>query len=321
MTLGRGPSRDAETSPVVPAPDVIAPSEHDDLTALLRWLGDQAMGSRVELVCAHERRPLRAPSDVFVVRLDGCAGELSAASYLELAAAGAAVVVPTTKCPQAERTATSVAAANRLLGAWPGTPRISAEIDEQQRSRRARVYELKRLPLSRRRLLFLGGLDHCWVPDVHLDQRSRVVAALQCLNRRGWAPSATEEPLWPCASLEATGCTACGVCVRVCPTGALTLQQGDSGSGLFALEHKASRCDDCGRCVALCPTSALIRTGQGNWASLLDETSRTLATGAVRRCARCGASFAEPDPGRYCPPCAFRLANPFGSRLLAAATT
>lgn len=123
VTRGLVPSRGRETSPVIPAPDVVAPSEHDNLTALLRWLGDQATGSRVELVCAHERRPVRAPSDVFVVRLDGCAGELSAASYLELAAAGAAVVVSTAQCPQAERTATSVAAANRLLGTWPGAPR------------------------------------------------------------------------------------------------------------------------------------------------------------------------------------------------------
>ena len=321
MTRGSGPSRGRETSAVAPAPDAAAPSEHDDLTALLRWLGDQAMGARVELVCAHERGPVRAPPDVLVVRLAGCAGELSAASYLELAAAGAAVVVPTAQCPQAERTATSVAAANRLLGAWPGAPRVSERTDEQRRHRRARVYELGRLPLSRRRLLFLARLDNSCVPDVHLDQRSRVIFALQCLNRRGWAPSATKEPSLPCANLEVTGCTACGVCVRACPTAALTLEEDDSGSGLFALEHLASRCDDCGRCVALCPTRALIRTGQGDWPRLLDDKSRTLATGAVRRCAHCGASFAETDPGRYCPPCAFRLADPFGSRLPAAATT
>jgi ferredoxin len=120
---------------------------------------------------------------------------------------------------------------------------------------------------------------------------------------------------------EVTGCTACGVCVRACSTGALSLQQDDSGSGLFALEHMVSRCDDCGRCVALCPTRALVRTGQGDWARILDDKSRTLATGAVRRCGRCGVSFADTDAGLYCPPCAFRLANPFGSRVPAAATT
>lgn len=319
MVIGSpGPSRGLETTAVHPAP--VAPSEHDDLTPLLRWLGDQAVGSRVALVCAHERGPVRVAPDVLVVRLEGCVGELSAASYLELAAAGATVVVPIAECPQAERTAASVAAANRLLGAWLGAPRVGTQIDEQHRPRRARVYEIGRLPLSRRRLLFLARLDNSWVPDVHLDQRSRVVAALQCLHRRGWAPSATDEPLLPCASLEVTGCTACGVCVRACSAGALALQQDDSGSGLIALEHMASRCDDCGRCVALCPTRALTRTGQGDWVHLLDANSRTLASGAARRCARCGASFAEPDPGAYCPPCAFRLANPFGSRLPAGAT-
>ena len=158
------------------------------------------------------------------------------------------------------------------------------------------------------------------MPDVNLDQRCRVIVALQHLSRKGWTPSAIEEPPWSCASLEVTGCTACGVCVRACSTGALSLEQDDTGSGLFALEHMASRCDDCGRCVALCPTRALVRTGPGDWAAF-DDTSRTLATGALLRCARCGVSFADTDASRYCSPCAFRLANPFGSRVPAAATT
>jgi hypothetical protein len=200
VTRGKVPSGGLRIPTVVAASDVVALSEHDDLTALLRWLGDQATGSRVELVCAHERGSVRAASDVFVVRLDGCVGELSAASYLELVAAGAAVVVRTAQCPEAERTATSVAAANRLLGAWPDAPRVNAWTDEQRRHRRARVYELGQLPLSRRRLLFFARLDNLWMPEVNLDQKSRVVVALGCLSRRGWAPSATEEPSFSCAS-------------------------------------------------------------------------------------------------------------------------
>jgi hypothetical protein len=65
--------------------------------------------------------------------------------------------------------------------------------------------------------------------------------------------------------------------------------------------------------LTLCPTGALARTGQNDWAGLLEEKAQTLATVPVRRCGRCGDKLAGVDAGGYCSPCAFRLANPFGS--------
>ena len=95
---------------------------------------------------------------------------------------------------------------------------------------------------------------------------------------------------------------------------ALRLDQTDSDVGAFTLRSLVSRCVDCGRCVALCPSGVLVRTDQVNWAQLLDDTLRTVATGSVRRCAHCGGNFAGSEASQYCPPCLFRVENPFGSR-------
>jgi ferredoxin len=102
--------------------------------------------------------------------------------------------------------------------------------------------------------------------------------------------------------------------VRACPTGALRLDQPGSPAGTFALLSSVSLCLDCGRCVALCPSGVLTRTGQVDWARLVDDTSETVGTGSVRQCEICGGNFAHGEPSRYCPPCRFRIEHPFGSR-------
>jgi ferredoxin len=310
-TVLRGPGGPA-ASPE--APDGTK-NDKDDLSSLLRWLADQPDPPNVELVCAHEAGPVWAPSDALVVQLDGCAAELSAASYLEAAAGGVAqLTVLASGCLQVERIGTTIAEANRLLKTYPGVCLVACETERERRHRRAHVYDMHRLPVSRRRLLFLARLDYSWMPDVHADQRARSLAALRHLASNGASPSAMHELSAPSAALVATECTACGVCVRACPTGALSLDQTDSDVGAFTLKSLVSRCVDCGRCVSLCPSGVLIRTDQLDWAQLLDDTLKTVATGLVRRCAHCGGNFPGTEVSQYCPPCLFRMENPFRSR-------
>ena len=290
-------------------------NDKDDLTSLLRWLADQPDHPNVGLVCSHKAGPVWAPTDTFVVQLAGCAAELSPASYLEAAAGGVAqLTVLVSDCPQVERIEATIAEANRLLSAYPVVRAVACKTERERRHRRAHVYDMHRLPVSRRRLLFLARLDHSWMPDVYADQRARFLAALRHLASNRATPSALHELPAPSAVLAATECTGCGVCVRVCPTGALRLDQTDSDVGAFTLRSLVSRCVDCGRCVALCPSGVLVRTDQVNWAQLLDDTLRTVATGSVRRCAHCGGNFAGSEASQYCPPCLFRVENPFGSR-------
>jgi len=290
-------------------------NDKDDLSSLLRWLADQPDPPNVGLVCAHEAGPVWASSDALVVRLDGCAAELSPASYLEAAAGSVAqLTVLAADCPQVGRIEMSMAEANRLLSAYPGVRLVVCKTERERRQRRAHVYDMRRLPVSRRRLLFLARLDHSWMPDVHADQRARFLAALGHLAGNGASPSAMHELPAPSAFLAATECTACAVCVRACPTGALRLDQTDSDLGAFTLKSLMSRCVDCGRCVALCPSGVLVRTGQADWAQLLDDNLEIVATGSVRRCAHCGGNFAGSEASQYCPSCLFRMENPFRSR-------
>jgi ferredoxin len=313
----------ADTGQVArPAPDSVgalipgeAENDNDDLRSLLRWVADQPERPNVEIVCAHETSPEPVPKDAILVRLNGCAAELSLASYLELAASGVAkLTVLASRCPMSERIETTVVTANQLLSDCPGMSVITLETRQQRRHGRAHAYDLRRLPVSRRRLLFLGLLDHSWVPDVHAGQRARAVAALCRLRADGSLPEAMGDFFAPAALLAATACSACGVCVRACPTGALRLNQSENDPGAFALTSAWSWCTDCGRCVEFCPSGVLIRTGQVDWARLIDEEPATVAVCSVQRCGRCGGNFAGLKASQYCPPCQFRIEYPFGSR-------
>lgn len=49
-------------------------------------------------------------------------------------------------------------------------------------------------------------------------------------------------------------CTDCGVCVPLCPTGALTTDED------FQVNFKPSKCIACGMCIKACPAKAMIST-------------------------------------------------------------
>jgi ferredoxin len=112
----------------------------------------------------------------------------------------------------------------------------------------------------------------------------------------------------PHIDLAARGCTLCGVCVQACPTGALTLTP--DGPSTLTLIHDTTACNDCGRCVSLCPERALTRQHDPQGGT----TRQTLASSTVRRCTRCRGVVPGAVFGDLCEVCAFRQANPFGSR-------
>jgi ferredoxin len=106
-------------------------------------------------------------------------------------------------------------------------------------------------------------------------------------------------------------CTACGVCARVCPTGALVFEDRET---TFRLSFSASACTDCGACLDLCEPNALYRAGVPTLQELLATEPAVLRTDPLHKCDKCGAKFAGASPGKLCPTCDFRVHNPFGSR-------
>ncbi|MBN1582129.1 MAG: 4Fe-4S binding protein [Anaerolineae bacterium] len=55
--------------------------------------------------------------------------------------------------------------------------------------------------------------------------------------------------------VDVARCTGCGVCVEVCPTGAVRLMEG--GTGYYA-EIDEEKCRKCGVCVEACPVEAIV---------------------------------------------------------------
>ena len=97
----------------------------------------------------------------------------------------------------------------------------------------------------------------------------------------------------------ARGCTACEVCARACPTGAMQIRE--SGVG-WELAFHMSRCVGCGVCVEACQPQAL-RFKENLGAREAAKTPVTLHRLAKQRCGRCDRLFISSEPEEICPIC------------------
>jgi ferredoxin len=89
--------------------------------------------------------------------------------------------------------------------------------------------------------------------------------------------------------IRASGeCDACGICLLVCPTGALSAEKAEY---IWQLLHKAAACTGCGLCVSLCPHQALELFPLIDHALILNETVNTLYECRQSVCSACGCSF------------------------------
>lgn len=249
---------------------------------LLQWVA--AAEPDVVLVCDH-LDPVRAPRSHVPLRLDRCVAKLPDQWIPEVLACGAPTVAVV--CDESTRVIDALRESlpDRLVPA-----------PARRVLRAAEEIPADRTPLPRRALLGLSG-DTSLPLDVDLPDAERLERALQVL---GVELSLSVE-------LIARDCTACGVCVKACPAGALSLI--DVSDSLTALLHDASLCQGDQRCVDLCPAQAITVAGSDGGAGL-----QTLETVPVTRCSSCRARFRS-DGAELCPPCSFRAANPFGSRM------
>jgi ferredoxin len=159
----------------------------------------------------------------------------------------------------------------RVMGSRPATTPTLPPLDDPPSNQ-------KQPPLERRVLLHVLA---------HLPSERRTPAA--------YFPSFAAD----------TTCTACQVCATVCPTGALSFEQGDN---VFALHFAPLACTGCGLCTQLCAPGALRPASSLPYA---DADPIVLLSGQQKQCRRCRASFA--GAGDLCPACSFRRQNPSGS--------
>lgn len=86
--------------------------------------------------------------------------------------------------------------------------------------------------------------------------------------------------------VDASTCTLCLACPRVCPTGALA---GDAASG--SLHFAESACVQCGLCVAACPEDAIVLVPSLEPDTTARTKARIVHHVEIAPCARCGEPF------------------------------
>lgn len=94
------------------------------------------------------------------------------------------------------------------------------------------------------------------------------------------------------------GCTLCEACFRVCPTGAIQIEQNPHD---WALTFQTDRCVACEVCLEVCQPRVL--DTQAKFDARPGQPAITLIKQAMQRCTRCDRHFASPTPQKTCPIC------------------
>lgn len=322
-----------------------------DLGPVLRWVLDQPLGRfapRLEVVCAEHPTPERGSPGLEVVVLPGCAAQAPHHELLELLLAGAQdLTVRLDGCSQQAASAQSFAPLSGLFAAT-GFTRFAVHTAAPSRARRRPVHTASAMPVSRRKLLTLGlsnatrqldshGLEggDRFFPDASLSAPARLTAALRLLL--GSSEPVTSQitdfsgSVSPAKKFTAAGCTACNVCVRACPSDALSLthlggsqlpatpQPGAQPPAVSTLAQTPASCDGCLECVSACPTDVLAVAGQWSWADTLLPTAQgqdkvfAITSLTTAQCQRCRGRFPTATGEALCQVCSYRRKNPFSS--------
>ncbi|MHC3994252.1 NADH-quinone oxidoreductase subunit I [Thiomicrolovo sp. ZZH C-3] len=98
--------------------------------------------------------------------------------------------------------------------------------------------------------------------------------------------------------MDGDKCTACQMCYRICPTGALT-----SDIKGAKIDFDAMMCVRCHLCHDVCEPDALTLSPSFNIKELFEPTQQRLVTFSVRNCDECGNPFTSLAGERVCHRC------------------
>ena len=302
----------------------------DGISDLLKCVARLEPACVIELACARHSAPEKGQSDVeAVVRTTGCLAALGPSAYTGLIAMGlqrvSVRVDACGECPIGKVRAAIAEALNeaqQLLTVYGLADRL-VELPAVSARKNRPVYAAKNPPLSRRGLFRMfaaeGPRQIARVLTDDADQskiKSPSPERRRLINTLRYLPAASDSGALdglPFARITANDhCTACGVCARICPTGALKLITGDDS--MYQLSFTSAACIACEACVQLCEPAALERTA-ATLGEVLSSEVVELRSGTLHACPKCGAKFAAETDSELCSVCEFRRKNPFGSRL------
>ena len=286
----------------------------------------------LDLVCPQHPSAGKGSADTTaVIRTNNCLAAVGASAYLGLAVLGVKQVAVRLEacaaCPlgkvQSEITHT-LSIARRLLGAI-GSEVCITETTRPLEFKERPVIDTKHQELSRRDLfrmfaakgprqigrVLTGDDDQPSTESRSVSREQRRL--INMLRNLSLTHSTALLSGLPFAQLTIDDhCTACGVCARICPTGALTFTTSESDA--YSLAFSSSACIDCGLCGGLCDSEALQRI-DATVGNVMALEPVMLRTGQLQVCTQCRAKFAAELPGDLCPPCDFKRTHPTEVRL------
>ncbi len=288
----------------------------------------------IELICSLNPDGERGCSaDSTAIQVRGCLAGLGTGALMTLAAMGLeAVYIRTDACANCRwgkvnpRLAEQIAAAKTLLSAW-GKSDLLVTVARLDNPQTRPIWDAHNPPLSRRDLFRLASRQgqaslgralepaHAGGSQQAGRDRRRVIRAVEHLSAAQAAADpvlAQKEYAWLSIS---DSCTACGVCGRACPTGALSYTT-DPEETAFRLAFTPQSCIACDRCAHGCAPDAIAIRPDPTFRQVFgSETAVVLREGALAHCEVCKTVYAA-APGVYvCPACNYRRKHPFGSRI------
>lgn len=290
----------------------------------------------IELVCENHPQPeLGLEESTAAIRIKGCLAGTGSGGYLGLLALGLdKVTVRTDACPDCPlgdlqaQIETQIQSAQKLLAPWKleNALQISGSSEPHNLVERT-IWEASNPPLSRRDLFRMAtrqgqvaaarmlAADRPSGGKHASRERQRTLVAISHLPE----PAAESSKL----SLEGMGfgmlqvsetCTACGVCVRACPTGAL--QFANEADQHYQLTFQPEICNACRACTAVCRAEAIELQDAPTFEHVFGNPGPVLLhSGELARCDHCNTLYAARPGSHLCEICEFRLKNPFGAKM------
>lgn len=317
----------------LPACPVGAYNADDEVSALLDCVPRIENGA-LELVCGLHPRPGQGAADGSVgLRLRGCLAGLGTGALVALAVVGARrVTLRLDACRECAwgvlqpRVQMQAVQASLILAHWSNATTVEVLVEPLPMVERP-LWEVDNPPLSRRDLFRLAArqgqlaaaramsaspLERARLPG---RDRLRLQSAVDHLPPPDAQPD-PEVPLQGFALLQISpACTACGACVRGCPTEALFYETDEKETN-FSIKFSPRQCVACELCVHVCAPGALTLQDEASFGQVfLSPSPVELRSGVLSHCSRCNAPFAAQPGVTLCEVCAYRLAHPFGSRL------